>query len=145
MTHTPPNPDEPRTDADEAHTDAAIRDLNARVQWPQAPSSTPPSASWPETGPNLSPPSRPPSQPAPRPQNAWRSAGIGALGLVGGVLLALIVQDILATLLVRDGTIPTGLTVVFGFLMPVFAILGAVIAVLIYNRIAKRQSEGGRR
>lgn len=68
-----------------------------------------------------------------------RKVGIGALGLVGGVLLALVVQDLLAVAFLRDGTIPTPLAIVLGFLMPVFGVLGAVISVLIYSRHTKRQ------
>lgn len=53
------------------------------------------------------------------------------------MLLALIFQDILTTVLVHDGAVPTGLAVVLGLLMPVLAILGALIAVLIHNRTTK--------
>ncbi len=74
-------------------------------------------------------------------RNAMRKVGIGALGVIGGVLLALIVQDLLATAFLSNGTIPIGLGIVLGFLMPVFAVLGAVIAVLTYNRSTKRKSE----
>lgn len=70
-----------------------------------------------------------------------RKVGIGALGVIVGVLLALIVQDLLATAFLSNGAIPVGLGIVLGFLMPVFAVLGAVIAVLLYNRSAKRESE----
>lgn len=72
---------------------------------------------------------------------AARRAGVGALGVVGGVLLALIVQDLLATALVRNGTLTHGLALVLGSLMPVFAVLGAVTAVLIDARAPTRSSE----
>lgn len=74
-------------------------------------------------------------------RNAMQKVGIGALGVIGGALLALIVQDLLATAFLSNGTIPIGLGIVLGFLMPVFAVLGAIIAVLMYNRSAKRTSE----
>ncbi len=70
-----------------------------------------------------------------------RKVGVGALGVVGGVLLALIVQDLLATAFLSSGTIPASLGIVLGSLMPVFAVLGAIFAVLIYNRSVKRKSE----
>lgn len=70
-----------------------------------------------------------------------RKVGIGALGVIGGVLLALIVQDLLATAFFSNGTIPPGPGIVLGFLMPVFAVLGAVVAVLIHHRSTRRTSE----
>lgn len=70
-----------------------------------------------------------------------RKVGIGALGLVGGVLLALVVQDLLAAAFLQGGTIPIPLGIVFGFLMPVFGVLGAVIAVLIDRRHTTRSHE----
>lgn len=73
--------------------------------------------------------------------SALRRVGIGALGVIGGVLLALIVQDLLATAFLRDGTIPLGLAIVMGFLLPVFAVLGAVLAVVLDNRSVRRMSE----
>ncbi|WP_229741658.1 hypothetical protein [Pseudoclavibacter endophyticus] len=79
--------------------------------------------------------------PPPRPRSTWRSIGSGALGLVGGVLLALIVQDVLATAFLRDGTIPLALGVVLGFLVPAFGALGVLTAILIDNRNAKRRSK----
>lgn len=155
MTKTPSdphNPGEARTDSDEARTDAALRHLKARGQWPQPSNPAPPApqhapALWLAAEPVTPYPSARPScpsasiQPAPRPRSAWRSVGIGALGLVGGVLLALIVQDLLATVFLRDGTIPIPVALVLGFLMPAFGVLGVVIAILIDNRNAKRRSE----
>ncbi len=73
-----------------------------------------------------------------------RKIGIGALGLVGGLLLALVVQDLLAVTFVRDGTIPLALGIVLGFLMPVLAVLGAIVALLIDGRAAGSRS-GARR
>lgn len=70
-----------------------------------------------------------------------RTVGIGALGVVGGVLLALIVQDLLATAFLSSGTIPIGAGLGLGFLIPLFAVLGAITAVLIDHRSAKRRSK----
>jgi uncharacterized protein YacL len=67
-----------------------------------------------------------------------QKVGIGTLGVIGGLLLALIVQDLLATAFLSNGTIPIALGIALGFLMPVFAVLGAFIAVRIHNRSAKR-------
>lgn len=142
MTNVPNRPEdsrdteEARTSADEARTDAAIQDLNARVHWPQLPddalekSTSPPhSASFPQP-----PQSR-------KPRSEWRTAGIGALGLLGGVLLGVIVQDLLAVILIRTGTPVLGL--VFVVLIPLFAVLGLVTAILIDNR-TNRHRQGGR-
>lgn len=74
-------------------------------------------------------------------RSAMRKVGIGALGIIGGVLLALIVQDLLASAFLRDGTIPLGLAIVMGFLLPVFAVLGAVLAVVLDNRSVRRTPE----
>lgn len=69
-----------------------------------------------------------------------RKIGIGALGFVGGLLLALVVQDLLAVAFVRDGAMPLVLGLVLGFLIPVLAVLGAVVALLIDGRAASRRS-----
>lgn len=142
MTNVPNRPEDSRdtevarTSADEARTDAAIQDLNARVHWPQLPddalekSTSPPhSASFPQP-----PQSR-------KPRSEWRTAGIGALGLLGGVLLGVIVQDLLAVILIRTGTPVLGL--VFVVLIPLFAVLGLVTAILIDNR-TNRHRQGDR-
>ena len=63
-----------------------------------------------------------------------RKVGIGALGLIGGVLLALIVQDLLAVAVLQDGTIPLALALVIGFLIPAFGVLGTVVAILLDSR-----------
>ncbi|WP_140403562.1 hypothetical protein [Microbacterium sp. JB110] len=65
-----------------------------------------------------------------------RMLGIGALGLVGGALLALFVQDLLATLLVRNGGVSAWLLPIFTFLMPVVSVASAVAAVLVDRRRA---------
>jgi hypothetical protein len=70
-----------------------------------------------------------------------RKVGIGALGLIGGVLLAVVVQDLLARAFVRDGAVPLPLALVLGFMIPVFAVLGVVGAILADNRRLRRNSK----
>lgn len=72
-----------------------------------------------------------------------RRVGIGLLGFIGGVLLAIIVQDVLAGTLSSGGPVPAGLKAVFGFLLPVLALLGILTALLLDNRFEKRR-RGGR-
>lgn len=69
-----------------------------------------------------------------------RKVGVGLLGLIGGVLLAIIIQDILATILVNSGRSPREFGVVTGLLMPALAVLGAVVAVMLHNRSTLRRS-----
>lgn len=107
-----------------------VRDLDTRAQQPRP--------SYPTAQ-----PAHPPAsiQPAPRSRSAWRSIGTGALGLLGGVLLALIAQDLLAAALLRDGTLSPALTVVLGLFMPVLGVLGMVTALVIDARNTKRRPE----
>jgi hypothetical protein len=76
----------------------------------------------------------------PRP-GILRMLGVGALGLVGGALLALFVQDFLAVAFVRAGNVPFALTVTFVYLTPVVSIVTAVAAVVIDRRLATRRTE----
>lgn len=64
--------------------------------------------------------------------------GVGALGLIGGALLALLVQDLLAVALVRNGNLPVALT---AYLIPVVAVVTAVAAVAIDHRRAVRRTD----
>lgn len=57
--------------------------------------------------------------------------GIGVLGLIGGALLGLFVQDLLATAFARKGNVPSALSVVFVYLIPVVSIVTAVAAIVI--------------
>ena len=70
-----------------------------------------------------------------------RKVGIGALGFVGGVLLALIVQDVLSTAFLRIVTVPITLGIVLGFLMPAFGVVGVIVAILADNRHTKCRSK----
>jgi ABC-type lipoprotein release transport system permease subunit len=76
--------------------------------------------------------------PNPSRESIWRMVGVGALGLVGGALLALFVQDLLAAAFVRNGRIPVALRIVFAYLIPVLAIITAVASVVIDARRAAR-------
>ena len=70
-----------------------------------------------------------------------RKIGVAALGVVGGVLLAIIIQDVLARSFVDSGTVPVGLGLVISLIMPVLAVLGAVVAIVLHNRNTKRGSD----
>lgn len=62
-----------------------------------------------------------------------RTVGMGLLGVVGGLLLAVIVQDVLARLL--DGPGPSGLaTVAVGAVMPICILGGVVLALWVDRR-----------
>jgi hypothetical protein len=71
-----------------------------------------------------------------------RKAGIGTLGLVGGVLLAMIVQDLLATAFLQGGSIPVALGIALGFLVPVLGVAGVIVAIQLDNRSTNRRSKG---
>ncbi|WP_157530224.1 hypothetical protein [Microtetraspora niveoalba] len=70
-----------------------------------------------------------------------RTAGIGVLGLIGGLLFAIVLQDILARALTdADGT-PSVLGMILGSLLPAFALLGAVLAVWLDRRHRRTRSK----
>lgn len=69
--------------------------------------------------------------------------GVGALGLIGGALLALFIQDLLAVAFVKGENVPDALTIIFAYLIPVVSILTAVAAVVIDRRLAVRRTEEG--
>ncbi len=62
-------------------------------------------------------------------RRAGRGIGIAALGLVGGLLLGVIVQDVLAVVLLRTGLPLLGF--VFSLVVPLFAVLGIVVALVL--------------
>lgn len=70
-----------------------------------------------------------------------RILGIAVLGLIGGALLGLFVQDLLVTTFVRKGNVPPTLTVVFVYLIPGVAIVTGLAAVVIDRRLAARRTE----
>lgn len=71
-----------------------------------------------------------------------RILGIGVLGLIGGALLGLFVQDLLATAFLGRGNLPAALTVVFIHLIPLTSIVTGVAVVVIDRRVAARRTEG---
>ncbi len=80
----------------------------------------------------------PPDPPRP---SIRRMLGVGALGLIGGALLALFIQDVLAVAFTRAGSVPSALTVVSVYLIPAVSIVTAVAAVVIDRRQAVRRTE----
>lgn len=74
---------------------------------------------------------------SPRPRRRTgipRALGVGTLGLIGGALAALFVQDLLAAAFVRDAQVPGALAVLFVSFIPVVAVVTAVCAVVIDRR-----------
>lgn len=65
----------------------------------------------------------------PRAAAALRTIGIGVLGLIGGVLFAIVVQDVLADAVIRPDGTPSVLGIILGATLPVFGVLGAALAV----------------
>lgn len=136
MPHTPSSPgdpreaDEPRTNADEAKTDAAVHAFNARVQWPLS------AAEAPTVSPTGDAANRSP-QPPQKQRNKWRTVGIVALGLLGGLLFGVVLQDILATIMIQTGL--TGLSFVFALVIPLFAAVGAVATLVFDKWFARRR------
>ncbi|MFD5215358.1 hypothetical protein [Microbacterium sp. NPDC058345] len=68
-----------------------------------------------------------------------------ALGLAAGLLCGFLIQDAVAIALVaggalngRAGDLPLELAMLFGLLMPTFAIIGVVVAMLVDRRIRRR-------
>ncbi|RCK68324.1 hypothetical protein DT076_16905 [Desertihabitans brevis] len=60
-----------------------------------------------------------------RPGEPWRTTGVAALGLVGGFLAALVLQDVLGRGLL-------------GALLPVLSVLGVGVALLVDRRARRR-------
>lgn len=73
-----------------------------------------------------------------------RAIGIGFLGLIGGLLFAIVVQDILAPLLIYRPGSPSPLWLILGASMPAFGIAGAGLAIWI-DRRRKRITDKGNR
>ena len=139
MPPTPSSPDDPRgadksrTSDEEAKTDAAVQAFNARVQWPLTAAEAPktPTTSQIRDATDRS------SQLSRKPSNRWRTVGIGALGLLGGLLLGVVLQDILATIM--TGTELTDLRFVFALVLPLFAALGIVATIFFDKWFARRR------
>lgn len=134
MTNTPYEPGDPhnsdeRTEADEARTDAAIRDLKTRVVWPQPPDPA-----------SLGTPEQPPFTGTASAGNTHRTAtpvrkvGVGILGLVGGLLVGLLARFIV------PGDPPLVLALLLGAVTLTLAVAGIVIALVIDHRHLTRRA-----
>ncbi|MFT3889856.1 MAG: hypothetical protein QM713_17065 [Arachnia sp.] len=77
---------------------------------------------------------------SPRRLGILRMLGVGALGLIGGALLALFIQDLLAVAFVQGANVPDALTIVLIHLIPVVSIVTAVAAVVIDRKLAVRRT-----
>lgn len=134
MTNRPSEPADPhdpdkRTEADEARTDAAIQDLNARVLWPQRPDPA-----------SLGTPKQPPlagTAPAGkthRTATPVRKLGVGILGLIGGLLVGLLARFIV------PNDLPLVLALLLGAVTLTLAVAGVVIALVIDHRYLIRRA-----
>ena len=76
-----------------------------------------------------------------------RTAAIALLGLAGGTLTGLIVQDVVVRLLIVDGVFPDSLplALLIGSLTPALAVAGAVVAVIVDARQSRRPHPEARR
>ncbi|WP_026454231.1 hypothetical protein [Saccharomonospora iraqiensis] len=63
-----------------------------------------------------------------------RTVGIGALGLIGGLLLAITLRDILAHALTDTEDTPSTVGMILASLKPTLGLLGAVLAVRLDRR-----------
>lgn len=122
------DPDE-RTDADEARTDAAIRELKARVVWPQPPD--PAALSRQEQPPPAGTTS---AETTHRTATPLRKVGVGILGLIGGLLVGLLARLILPS----DASLPVALTL--GAVTLMLAAAGVVGALVIDHRYLTRRA-----
>lgn len=68
-----------------------------------------------------------------------RWLGIGLLGFIGGMLSAIILQDVLASAFASNGSAPTGVTIVLGSPLPVLGLAGIVVALLVDRRSTRRR------
>ena len=72
-----------------------------------------------------------------------RTVGIALLGLVGGLLFAIVVQDVLARILLGNGPQSQAgmVEVALGSLLPGCAVLGPVVALLLDRRQQRSSNE----
>ena len=69
-----------------------------------------------------------------------RRVGMGILGLIGGLLAGIVIQDVLAEALVAgSGEVSTAGLVIIPVLLPLCGVAGAVIAVLADLRRERRR------
>lgn len=70
-----------------------------------------------------------------------RDVGIGVLGLIGGVLFAIVLQDVLSPALFHaDGT-PSALGIILGVMLPILGPVGAAFAVWVDRRRRAQQRD----
>lgn len=128
--------------------DDAFRRHRAQNWWPQPPDGRtsdgalghqPPSP--PHWAPPTSGPAVPPAPPAPASRSAWRTIGIGALGLVAGFVIGLTIQDIIGVaFLAGGGSLMSPAGVLLGWLLPLSSVAGVVVATLIDRNVSLRGS-----
>lgn len=142
MTKTPGGPTDPRdhaetddarTHADESRTDAAIRDLNSRILWPQPQSSASPATS--ERPPTINVLETAHAASTSRKATLMRKLGVGMVGLIGGLLLGLLARFIV------PGDPPLLLALVLGAVTLTLAVAGVVGALAIDHYYLKRRAQ----
>lgn len=98
-----------------------------------------PAQHWPSVSTGLSA-GNSPQPPASNGPSTWRSIGIGALGLMAGLFAAFVLQDVLGMVFVLNGgSFPLGIAAVIGSFMPMFAVAGVVVALLIDRKARARR------
>lgn len=71
-----------------------------------------------------------------------RRLGLGLLGLIGGLLAGIVLQDVLAPLLVTGpGRVTTAGRILLPVLLPICGAGGAVLAVLLDRRGRRRRGD----
>lgn len=82
--------------------------------------------------------------PVRRSAGAWRSVGIGALGLIGGFLAAIILQDLIGVaLLSGGGGLPLAGALLIASLIPALSIIGAVVALVVDRSVRRGRERSG--
>lgn len=98
-----------------------------------------PTQHWPVVYPGPSPRGAP-QPPVKKPPSVWRSIGVGALGLIAGLFVAFVLQDVLGMAFVLNGgSFPLGIAAVIGSFMPILAVTGVVVALLIDRKARARR------
>lgn len=136
-----------------------FRQHQAQNWWPQPPSPDAPAAGTPPQhgvplnphsgqpstvpAPPVAPPApplAPPAPSAPAPRSALRDVGVGALGLVAGLVIGLIIQDAIGIAFLAGGaSLMSTAGVLLGWLLPTCAVAGVVAAVLIDRSVVRKR------
>jgi membrane associated rhomboid family serine protease len=77
-----------------------------------------------------------------RKRETVRTLGIGVLGVIGGLLFAIVLQDVLAHDLIDAAGTLSVLGIVLGVLLPVFGILGGGLAIWIDHLNRRKRAKG---